>query len=247
MDNAGAVLGPLVAFALARFAHWEMRTIILAAIVPGLLALATLVFGVKEEGGPPPAAEPTGSKSRSRSSGPVRMYLAIVALFTLGASADSFLLLRLKDLGLADAWLPIVWLTLNASKSLTNVPGGRISDRLGHRRTLALAWLLYPAAYALFPMTRSIGASWALVIGYGAYYGLAEGGERAIVAQLAPPDQRGRAYGALHAITGAAILPANVVFGALYSADRVGLAFGLSAACAGAAAVLLLATRPAPT
>jgi MFS family permease len=237
MDNAGAVIGPLLAFALARFAHLGTRTIFFAALLPGLLALATLILGVRE---PEAGSESrSGPRSGSKTRGPVRTYLAIVALFTLGASADSFLLLRLKDLGLSVAWLPIAWLTLNASKSVTNVPGGKLSDRLGHRRTLVLAWLLYAAAYAIFPLTGSIALTWGLVVVYGAYYGLSEGGERAIVAELAPADERGRAFGALHAITGAVVLPANVLFGALYSADRVAWAFGLSAACAAVAAVAL--------
>jgi len=90
----------------------------------------------------------------------------------------------------------------------------------------------YAAAYALFPMTKSITVTWALVIGYGAYYGLAEGGEKALVAELAPKDERGRAYGALNAATGFAVLPANALFGYLYS-THIAWAFGISAACAG--------------
>ena len=78
--------------------------------------------------------------------------------------------------------------------------------------------------------------TWALLVAYGAYYGLTEGGEKALVADLAPSASRGRAYGALHAITGLAVLPANAIFGALYS-GHVALAFQVSAGCAGVAAV----------
>jgi MFS family permease len=175
----------------------------------------------------------------------LRTYLALVALFTLGASADSFLMLRLSDLGLSAVWIPIAWISLNVSKALLNIPGGRISDRFGRKRTQVAAWLVYALVYALFPAIRSVTGTWCLLVLYGAYYGLSEGGEKAIVADLSPPAVRGRGYGALHAVTGLAVLPANAVFGALY-ARHVELAFWLSAACALAAAVglaLLRATK----
>ena len=104
----------------------------------------------------------------------------------------------MSDLGLATAWIPIAWISLNASKALLNIPGGKISDRFGRARTQVAGWFVYAAAYALFPMTRSVALTWLLVVAYGAYYGLTEGGEKALVADLAPPELRGRAYGALH-------------------------------------------------
>jgi MFS family permease len=242
MDNLGAVLGPTLAFVLARGAGFSPRAIFACAIFPGLLAVATLVFGVKEA---PHAArvEPKGSadaRTAPALASPVKTYLVVVAVFTLGASADSFLLLRMLDLGLPVAFAPLVWLTLNASKAATNMPGGRLSDRMGRRKTLALAWVVYAAAYALFPMTHSVAVTWVLIAGYGVYYGLAEGGEKAILADLAPKEQRGRAFGLLHAVTGAAVLPANALFGLLYGSSPA-YAFGVSAGFAFVAAVLLVA------
>ncbi|MGH7328903.1 MAG: MFS transporter, partial [Polyangiaceae bacterium] len=135
-----------------------------------------------------------------------------------------------------------VWLSLNASKSALNLPGGKLADRFGKKRMLAIAWLVYAAAYALFPMTNSVAITWALVVGYGAYYGLAEGGEKALVAELASKEDRGRAYGALNAVTGFAVLPANAIFGYLYS-THISWAFGISAGCAGLAAIALMLTH----
>ncbi len=241
MDNTGAVLGPLFAFALARGLGWPLRAIFAAAVIPGLLAVATVVLGVREgvrdvdRGASPGAAVPPAKVALPAR---LRVYLAIVFVFTLGASADSFLLLRLSDLGLADAWLPLAWVTLSGAKAATNIPGGRLSDRFGRRRTQVAGWLLYAAVYALFPMMRSVPATWALLVLYGVHYGLTEGGEKAIVADLAPDAMRGRAFGALHAITGAAILPANALFGALYT-RHAAWAFELSAACAAVAALAL--------
>jgi len=229
-----------------RWLGWPLRAVFALTIIPGLLAVATVAWGVKE---PAAQVEPTTKVAPETASpalalpGKLRAYLALVALFTLGASADSFLMLRMSDLGLAAGWIPIAWISLNASKALLNIPGGRLSDRFGRWRTQAAGWLVYAAAYALFPATRSLPQTWALLIAYGAYYGLTEGGEKALVADLAPPALRGRAYGALHAVTGLAVLPANAVFGALY-ATHVQVAFRVSAACAGVAAIGLALLAP---
>ena len=259
MDNLGAVIGPLMAFSLARFFDWTPRSIFAFAIVPGIVALLTIVFGVIED--PPKAGrrpeghtdtEPTVAEvaPEAKAAKPpveaplprsVKVYLAAVAIFSLGASADSFLLLRLSNQGLGDAWLPIAWLTLNLAKSATNIPGGRISDRLGHRRTLLVAWSLYAAVYALLPFATSYALTWGLMLVYAAYYGLSEGAEKALVADLAPPESRGRAFGALHAVTGLAVLPANAVFGALFDASP-SYAFWTSAGCAALGAGMLAAT-----
>jgi MFS family permease len=242
MDNLGAVLGPLLAFALVRGLGWPLRAVFAATILPGLFAVATIVWGVKDaprESPPEPLAvkrEPAPTALPSR----LRAYLGLVALFTLGASADSFLMLRMSDLGLAAQWIPIAWVSLNASKALLNVPGGKISDRFGRRRAQVAGWLVYAAAYALFPTTRSVALTWGLLVAYGAYYGLTEGGEKALVADLTPAELRGRGYGALHAITGIAVLPANAIFGALY-AEHAPLAFWASAGCALIAAIGLAA------
>ncbi len=250
MDNLGATAGPLLAFAMLRWLHWPLRTVFAATLVPGLLAVATIVWGVQERAGTGEPAQPGRGSPRAegRVPGRLRAYLALVGLFTLGASADSFLMLRMSDLGLAASWIPIAWVSLNASKAMLNTTGGRLSDRFGRWRTQVAGWVVYSAAYALFPATRSVAWTWALLVGYGAYYGLTEGGEKALVADLTPPELRGRGYGALHAVTGLAVLPANAIFGALY-AEHVDVAFWASSACAGAAAIglaVLAATARKP-
>ena len=245
MDNAGSVAGPIVAFALLRALEWPVRWVIAFAIVPGIVACVVLAVGVKE-----PASASAGAGARAgagagagageaRLPPAVHRYLLVLALFTLGASADSFLLLRAVELGMAAAWAPLLWLALSGAKAASNMPGGWLADRVGRKRTLVVAWFLYAAFYGAAPFVTTPLAFALLVIAYGGYYGLAEGSERALLAQQAPPSMRGRAFGAMHAVTGLAVLPANLLFGALYT-RHVALAFGVSAACAAGAAVLLL-------
>jgi MFS family permease len=247
MDNLGAVVGALLAFGLAAGLGWSPRSIFAFALVPGLCAMATLLLGVREDPrGAPRAGERGAPDDASRKLAPgVRGYLVVVAVFTIGASADSFLLLRMHDLGLPTAWAPIVWLTLNASKAATNLPGGRLSDRVGRRRTLVAAWIVYGAAYAAFPLTHSIALTWVILVLYGTYYGLAEGGEKAILADLTPAAARGRAFGALNALTGVAVLPANAVFGFLYARSPA-CAFAVGSASAFVAAGLLMTPLGGP-
>jgi MFS family permease len=238
MDNIGATIGPLAAFALVRGLGWPLRAVFALTLVPGLLALATASWGVREQAAGPAESRSTAASATDAPPLPDKLqaYLVVVGLFTLGASADSFLMLRLSDLGLGVAWVPIAWISLNASKAALNVVGGKLSDRVGRWKTQVAGWLLYSVAYALFPLTRSVAVTWAILIAYGSYYGLTEGGEKALVADLTPAATRGRAYGALHAVTGLGVLPANAIFGALY-ARHAELAFWLSSACAGVATI----------
>ena len=242
MDNIGAVFGPLAAFTLLRIAHASLREIFALAIVPGLVAVAVLVVGVKE-----PDAAPAKRKKDAGGHAPldpnVKRYLVAIGIFSLGASSDSFLLLRLNRQHLDAAFLPIAWLTLNAVKALTNVAGGRLADRVGRRAVTLGGWALYAVAYAILPLAHTYVATWVIMLGYGFYYGLTEGAERALLTDLAPQEQRGRAFGALHAITGAAVLPANAIFGMIFD-THPNVAFLIGASFAALGAVALLSVRP---
>jgi MFS family permease len=245
MDNAGSVCGPIVAFALLRALELPIRVVIALAVVPGIVSCLVLVFGVKEPEGASASASARADARASAGAGEERLpravhrYLLVLGLFTLGASADSFLLLRAVELGMSAAWAPLLWLALSGAKAASNMPGGWLADRIGRKRTLVGAWFFYAAFYAAAPHVTTPLAFALLVVAYGAYYGLAEGSERALLAEQAPASMRGRAFGAMHAVTGLAVLPANLLFGLLY-ARHVALAFGVSAACAAGAAVLLL-------
>lgn len=238
MDNAGSVLGPILAFALLRGLELPLRVVILLAVVPGIVSILVLLLGVHEPARELDPAHATEERARAALPPVAKRYLAVLALFTLGSSADSFLLLRAVDLGLPEEWTPLLWLALSASKALSNVPGGRIADRFGRRITLVLAWTFYALAYGGLGLVHDVRVFAGLVVVYGIYYGLSEGTEKALLAEHTPPEVRGRAFAAMHALTGLAVLPANLVFGALYRVKPV-LAFGTSAAIACAAALAL--------
>ncbi|HEX3865784.1 MAG TPA: MFS transporter, partial [Gemmatimonadaceae bacterium] len=163
----------------------------------------------------------------------------VIFLFTLGNSTDAFLLLRARQLGVAVALAPILWAILNGVKSVSNVPGGVLADRLGTRPTLIAGWAVYALIYFLFGRASSPWHAWALFAGYGIYFGLTEGSSLALVADVVPKHRRGAAYGWYYLAVGLGALPASFVFGLLW--DRFGsrTAFDVGAALALLAAVLM--------
>lgn len=162
-------------------------------------------------------------------------------LFTLGNSTDAFLLLRLAEAGLGAAAIAALWSALHVVKLLTAFVGGHLSDRLGRRRLMLAGWAVYAAVYAGFALAESAPVFVALLLVYGLYFGLTEPVERAWVTDLAPVGLRGTALGAFHAAVGIAALPANLVFGLLWSRFGAPMAFAVGAGLALAAAGLLLA------
>jgi MFS family permease len=158
--------------------------------------------------------------------------LAPMVLFTLGNSTDAFLLLRASQLGVPTALIPLLWVVLHLVKSASSTPGGALSDRLGRRPLIVTGWALYAAVYAGFALAETQWQAWVLFAVYGAVFGLTEGSEKALVADLVPATQRGTAFGWYHALLGVAALPASIVFGAVWDRWSSGTAFLMGATLA---------------
>jgi MFS family permease len=169
-----------------------------------------------------------------------------VFVFTLGNSTDAFLLLRAKDLGVPVALAPILWAVLHLVKSVSNIPGGALSDRVGRRPALVAGWLVYAAVYFLFARATQAWHAWVLFAAYGIYFGLTEGSQLALVADVVPKYRRGAAYGWYYLAIGVGALPASLIFGAVWDRFGSGTAFVMGASLALAAALALL-VAPHPT
>jgi MFS family permease len=247
-DHAGAVIGPLIAFALLRWEHLPLRTVFLVATLPGLLSVLVLVVGVRETAREPrvsSASKATGPSLAGPPLGrPFWTFLGSVLLFTLGNSTDAFLILRANQLGVSVALVPILWAALHIVKSVASVPGGALSDRLGRKPLILAGWAIYAGVYLAFGRATETWQAWALFLVYGVFFGLTEGTQSALVADLVGRDRRGTAFGWYYLAIGVGALPASLVFGLIW--DRVGpaAAFDVGAGLAGAAAVVLLAVRP---
>ena len=263
LDTLGAFIGVLAAFLIVGAAAGSaqlldastFQTIVLIALVPAFLAVVVIFLGVKDV--PPDADQPpkvvsgsTGGR-RERVLRAVRalpmpfwVFVAANALFSLGNSSDAFLALRTQQLGVTVRDLLLMIVVFNATNALVSFPAGALSDRLGRKRPIAVAWLIYAASYAGFALAGSGFATTGLWILYGAYYGINEAVGRAFVADVAPADLRATGFGVLNAAVAVAILPASLVAGLLW--DNVGphAPFWFGAACALLAVVALAMVRP---
>lgn len=252
-DHAGALVGTLVAVGLLHGGGVPLRTVFALAAIPGALAVAVALWGVREAVAPAPPA-PAGAAPASAAPAPTApsgradplprpfwWTMAALLLFALGNATDAYLLLRAQELGVPLAAIPLLWALLHLVKSASSTPAGALSDRLGRRPLIAVGWLWYAAVYAGFALVPPGWMLWALVAAYGVVFGLTEGAEKALVADLVPAARRGTAFGWYHATLGVAALPASVLFGALWSLRGAPVAFGTGAVLAVLAAGLLLA------
>jgi MFS family permease len=251
MDHGGAVIGPLLGAAIIYLVASnravpttaDYRTVFLLASIPAIAAVFVAAVFVRETR----RAEATGAAAVATPprlslrgfDGNFKRFLALVSLFTLSNSTDAFLILRAQDAGVAGAAIPLLWSALHVSKVVSSIVGGNLSDRLGRKTLIVSGWLLYAAVYFGFAYVSSPVGAWSLFLVYGVYFGLAEGAEKALVADLVRPEQRGTAYGLYNLAFGITVLPASLLMGALWDTWNPETAFFVSAAIGSASALLL--------
>jgi MFS family permease len=244
---AGAIIIRLSQDPHAPIAAGTFRNLVLFIVLPGLATVA-LTLAVREPRATPPpcprvlAGTGSGGGDLGR---PFWRFLALSALFGLGNSTDSFVIVRASQTGLSTPTLFLLLAAFNLTTVLSSLPAGALSDRLGRRGFLAAGWMLYAAVYAGLAISSAPThiAAWLLV--YGVYYGLTEGVAKAMVADLVPPERRATAYGLLAAVQGLCVLPAGLVGGWLWSAISPSAPFFLGSGLALAAAVGLRWVAPA--
>ncbi|MDH4162088.1 MAG: MFS transporter [Nitrospirota bacterium] len=251
MDHAGAIVGPLLATGLLLLLHDSIPTVFLLSVIPGTLAVVLLLVGLreKEREAPKPGVRFQFGTAWDEMPGSFRKYLLILLLFTLGNSTDAFLLVRAQSLGVPVALLPTIWVALHVVKMLFSVPGGMLSDRVGRKSVIVAGWIIYAAVYAGFGAASQAWHVWVLFAVYGVYFGLTEGVEKALVADFAPAHLRGSAFGLYHLTMGIGALPASLLFGFIWQSFGPAMAFGMGAALALFAGLLLAflpAVRKAP-
>jgi MFS family permease len=239
-DHAGGVLGPLIAYGLLAWHLAEIRTVFWLAAIPGVLSVIVVIAFVRDiprapEGTSSPAidlSQPLGAR--------FWRVLGVLFVFTLGNSTDAFLLLRASQLGVPVAMAPMLWAALHVVKSASSTPGGSLSDRIGRRPTLIMGWTLYAVVYVGFALAHEAWQAWALFGVYGIFFGLTEGAERALIADLVTPERRGTAYGWYNLAIGLGALPASIAFGYVWDRWGASRAFTMGAGLALAAAAGLV-------
>ena len=171
----------------------------------------------------------------------IKVFLAIMAVFTLGNSSDFFVILRAQNLDVPLIPVVAMLVLFNVTYAATSLPMGILSDRLGRKRVITLGWFIYSLVYLGFALATSAWHIWLLFAGYGIYYGVVEGVARAFVADLVVPEKRGTAYGLYHGVVGLALLAASLIAGWLWEAISPAAPFFLGAALAFLAMLGLMA------
>ena len=227
MDNAGAAVGPLIAFVLLG-AGVALGRVFLWSVVPGVLVILLLAFGVPKDA--PLAAHAVPPRLRFGALD-ARLKALIVAagLLAFAAVPEVFVVLWARASGLPLAWVPLVWAAANLGKTLIAYPAGVLSDRLGRLPLLVGGWTLRVLALAALALIDARGLTlWALFIVYSGTLAFTEPAERALVGDVAPADERGSAYGLYNLTSGLFVLPGAVLFGTVW--ERLGSSTAFAAA-----------------
>jgi MFS family permease len=242
MDHAGAVLGPLVAWGLLTATGTNLRGIIGASIVPGVLVvvLAVLAVGKAAVGKPAvgraavdtTAVKEAAVRSGDRLTAGSSTALLFISIFSLLRMPETLVILRAQELRVSVSSVLLLWAALHVVRSSSSFVGGRLSDRLGPARTMWMGWAAYALIAAGFAVARGPGPAWALFLALGLVAGLTESPERALVAR-GSDGRQGRGFGGYHGWTGLASLGGGLALGGLFQAWGAPLAFGVSAAAGG--------------
>jgi MFS family permease len=239
LDTAGAVVGPLIALLLVGGLGLGIRTVLLLAVVPGVATVALLLLlvrdiparsAVRAEVGDPPSRPP----------GVYWAFLAIVLVFAIGNSSDTFLILRAKDVGLSVSLVVVAYVAFNVSYTLLSMPAGVVSDRMDRRLLFAVGLVIFGLVYLGFAWLPSKAWVWPLFVVYGCYMALTEGTGRALVAEASPSGRRGTFLGLYHTSVGLAAVLASVMAGLLWQTVAPAAPFAVGAGMAFAAAALML-------
>ncbi len=242
MDHLGGAIGPLMSSGLMALGLSMRKTFGVAAFF-GLLAPVLLFLRLKEPRAVDPAHGAAHAAQPARTHGGLKsgfaFYLTVCVLFALGNSSDAFLLVRAHQLGWSPTAIPLLWFFHHLVKSAVAIPGGALSDRHSRALVVSAGWFAYALTYLGFAFATSGWQMLALFVAYALYHGLAEGAERAIVADLAESGARGRAFGLYHGFVGAAALPAGFGTGWIWDHWGARWALSINAACAAIASLLL--------
>lgn len=262
MDHAGAFVGPLIASLLMSFFGFELRQVFLSAFVPGLIAVILIYFAINEKdknsatgiqqipeldseldlSANTEDVSSLNERNQPQSSPGVslKLFYLLIFMFTLANCADSFLVLRLNEVGIPVIWIPTIWSALNLIKMSSNLIGGYFSDRLSPISMLAFGWIYFAVTYFAIGYFEN---HWLVVFSfliYGIHFGFVEPAERVIIAQFAKQNERGTLFGYFHMISGLGLLPASLIFGWLWQQFNSQTSFLFSTVLALAAGIGLL-------
>lgn len=240
LDTIGAFIGPLLAIGLMLLWSNDFRAVFWVAVIPGALAVALLLFGVREPRRPAQHApvNPIQWRELKRLSSAYWWVVVIGAIFTLARFSEAFLILRAQQSGLALAWIPLVLVAMNVVYAVTAYPFGSLSDRVSHKKLLVLGIAVLISADLVLAVAESWSVVFLGVALWGLHMGITQGLLASMVAATAPADLRGTAFGFFSLLSGLAMLLASGLAGLLW--DQLGAAYTFFAGAVFAVLALML-------
>ncbi len=237
LDTMGAIVGTIIAFFLLRkFLNKAFKIIFLLSLVPGLIAIIILILGVKEVKNK--AKENHKFKFRNLSRN-LKRFLWVIAIFNLANFSYAFFILRAKDIGIAIALIPIIYLVYNTFYAFFSIPAGRISDMVGRKKVLATGLVLFGLTAIGFAFVSNPTTIWVLFGLYGLFMAITDGVSRAFVSELTK-ENKATALGLYHAIVGVTVFPANSIGGLLWHRINVQAPFLYASILSICSAILLI-------
>jgi MFS family permease len=244
MDSTGAVLGPLLALALAGWLGFGTRTIFYLATIPAAAA-ALLILAVRDSETGSVRAPESLRLSIAGTTRHFRRLMIVTAVFGLANSANAFVILRASQLGLGKGWTILAYALYNAVAAITSMPAGSASDRFGRRNLLVIGYAIYCVVYAGFGAASSAWVVWPLFAAYGLFPALTDGVAKALAVDTAGKAGHATAIGIYSTIVGITQVAASFMGGKLWDAISPAATFYVGAILAAAAVVLLLLLLPA--
>jgi len=245
LDQAGAIVGPVIASAAMLVLGLTMRDIFWLSLIPGAIALLLIAFFVKERVGKGGEVQLlAGIKTVLK--GNFSRLLVIVGVFSLGAFNFSFILLNAQEAGIADSIIPIVYAVVNVAHAAIAIPAGLLSDRIGKEKGMLLGYGLFLSSVM---MVLFLPLSWfsafLVAVFYGAYFGIVETVQRALIPGYVDGHLRGTAYGIYYLVVGSAFFVSNAVVGSLweYFGSSLAVTYSLITSVIAIAAMVLFLSK----
>jgi MFS family permease len=237
MDNSGAIVGPLAAFALLIFFPGNYRLIFLLAGIPAILSIFVIIFGIKEA----KKNKESLFKKFHFKDFPRKYYLFlfIIFIFTLGNSTDALLMVKANEVGVKVAFIPLVYLVTSIVSVSLAIPLGSLSDKIGKEKILVVGFLIYAIVYYGFGVTGSVVTIVALFALYGLYSAATDGIQKAFISDIIDKNKQGTGLGIYNALLGITLLPASLIAGLLYDKVNSHIPFYFGAATAVVSALLM--------
>jgi MFS family permease len=240
LDQAGAIVGPLIASAAMILLSFSIRDIFWLSLIPGTIALFILLFLVKERASKSTSEFKLLEGVKSVLKGNFSLLLVIVGVFSLGAFNFSFVLLNAQEAGIADSFIPLVYVAVNVAHTAIAIPAGVLSDRVGKEKVMIFGYGVFFSTTLLFLLPATVYVALLVAVMYGAYFGVVETVQRALIPDYVEKNLMGTAYGIYYLVVGSAFFVSNAVVGSLWEYFGSSVASSYSIALSAVAIVAMI-------